>query len=62
MPTEVYLQGALDALVLDEPMGPTMMNMSAASNANLLFFQGKDMSGAPVVIAIRNVNYMREVD
>lgn len=60
--TEVHLQGALEPLILDEPMNATAMNMSAASNASVRFFQGKDEEDHMVVIAIPNVNFMREID
>jgi hypothetical protein len=60
MKTAVHLTGAFEPLYLNEPFDATMKNMSAASNANLIFFLGKDMDDQNVVIAIRNVLFMRE--
>ena len=60
--TDVYLRGALEPLRLAEPMDASALNMSAAARNGLIFFGGKMQTGEDVMIAINQVQYMREVE
>lgn len=58
--TSVYLKGALEPLIFDEPLDVTVLNMSAAQNNSLAFFVMKDRNGLRTAVAINQILYMRE--
>jgi hypothetical protein len=58
--TTVYLEGALEPLILDEPTNATALNMSAAVNNNIMFFQGKCEDGKVAMISIPKILYMKD--
>lgn len=59
--TDVHFKGGFETLQLKEPFDATGQNMSAASNSNMIFFHAHDMSDQRVLVAIKEVQYLREV-